>query len=106
MSSVSTWIREKGGDFVMHLLVAIIVGVFASAMATYVQQSRLRQTSKEQGEQITSLQAEQKSQRQTLFTLSERLSVLATKIDLLLQQQGISPKRPYRRTLPEIDSLQ
>jgi Tfp pilus assembly protein PilO len=102
MSILQKALGEKADEFWMHVLVAVVVGVLAASMTTYIQQDRLAQTQKAQEESIKALESEQSSQRARLEGLRRQMSRLGVKINMLLQAQGIDPRgRPYSQISPD-----
>jgi len=108
MSIVDRALGDTAEQFYMHVLVAIVVGVLAASVTTYMQQARLEQRQEAQGKAIEALQEQQRSQRSALQALSSQMRGVEVKINLLLDAQGIRSDRALLRGsgyTPATDSI-
>ena len=78
------------GNVIAPIIVAIVVGIGASYVTTRVQISTIQARVKRAEKDITRLRTKSDARRQAAQDLRERVIRMNTKIDLLLQSQGIS----------------
>jgi len=78
------------GNVVAPLVVAVLVGVSASYVTTRVQIGTIQQRISRAEEDITRLRTSQKTRETNAREMRERVIRMETKIDLLLQSEGIS----------------
>ena len=79
------------------LIVAVVVGVGSSYVTTRVQIGTITERLQRHDDAITRLRMQGKAQRSSNQDMRERLTRLETKIDLLLESQGIKAHNTPRK---------
>ena len=78
------------GNVIAPVIVAIVVGIGASYVTTRVQISSMQTRVKRAEKDITRLRTKSETRQRAVQDLRERVIRMNTKIDLLLQSEGIS----------------
>lgn len=76
------------------LIVAVIVGMASSYVTASVQMGKVKTRLSQAEAQISRLRNKSHARRKGEFQMRERIIRLETKIDLLLETQGIDPQDP------------
>lgn len=77
-------------NVIAPLIVAVLVGVASSYITTRVQIGRIQQRVKLVEEELTRVRSKGKVRTKNTREMRERVIRMETKIDLLLQSQGLS----------------